>query len=310
VHRKNCFIYCQLWALGRVAEEDVLRRDGFSVVSASPITLPEHATPRPLTKLDIQNYTSMYATAARNAMRAGFDGVEIHGANGYLIDQFLQDVTNNRMDEYGGSIEKRCRFALEIVDACVEAIGAERVAFKLSPWGIFYGKFLIKSGSVTKMNANHVIDMRMTDPIPTFNYLVSELKKRHPNLAFLHVAEPGLNNLFSDHVDLTGSNDFVREIWSPRPLISCGGYNRSSGLTTAEEKGDLIAYGRLFLTNVSLLYASTRYRRRLTETLKPDLPYRLEQGVELAPKADMSIYFSPNDPSPKNYTDFPFAPTT
>ena len=147
----------------------------------------------------------------------------------------------------------------------------------------------------------------MTDPIPTYSYLVSELKKRHPDLAFLHVAEAGLNNLFSDDVDLTGSNDFVREIWSPRPLISCGGYDRSSGLTTAEEKGDLIAYGRLFLTNVSPRYPSTG--SRLTQTFKPDLPYRLEHSVELAPKADMSIYFSPNDPSPKNYTDFPFTPT-
>ena len=150
VHRKNCFIYCQLWALGRVAEEDVLRRDGFNVVSASSITLPEHATPRSLTKLDIQNYTSMYAMAARNAMRAGFDGVEIHGANGYLIDQFLQDVTNKRTDDYGGSVENRCRFALQALQACVNSIGAEKTAIRLSPWGQAQGTNILILEAMSK----------------------------------------------------------------------------------------------------------------------------------------------------------------
>lgn len=83
----------------------------------------------------------LYATAARNAIRAGFDGVEIHGANGYLIDQFNQDVTNKRTDEYGGSVENRARFALEVTNAVCEAIGEERTGIRFSPWGAFNGVF-------------------------------------------------------------------------------------------------------------------------------------------------------------------------
>lgn len=83
---------------------------------------------------------SQFATAAKNAIRAGFDGVEIHGANGHLIDQFTQDNTNKRVDEYGGSIEKRAKFALDVVDAVCEAIGEEKTALRLSPWNDSYGK--------------------------------------------------------------------------------------------------------------------------------------------------------------------------
>lgn len=90
---------------------------------------------------EMQDITEAYGTAAYNAVhRAGFDGIELHGANGYLIDQFLQDVTNQRTDEYGGSIENRCRFPLEIVNAVVNAIGEQRTAIRLSPWGEFNGK--------------------------------------------------------------------------------------------------------------------------------------------------------------------------
>jgi NADPH2 dehydrogenase len=100
--------------------------------------------PRALTTDEIKEYVATYAAAAKNAIRAGFDGVEIHGANGYLIDQFIQDVTNERTDEYGGSIENRARFALEITDAVVEAVGAERTGFRISPWGVFNGTYIIK----------------------------------------------------------------------------------------------------------------------------------------------------------------------
>lgn len=89
---------------------------------------------------EIKEYISSYATAAANAVYgAGFDGVEIHGANGYLIDQFLQDVSNKRTDEYGGSVENRVRFALDVVDAVVTKVGAEKVGLRLSPWGSFGG---------------------------------------------------------------------------------------------------------------------------------------------------------------------------
>ena len=89
---------------------------------------------------EIKQYVHNWVKAATNAISAGFDGVEIHGANGNLIDQFLQDVSNNRADQYGGSIENRARFALEVIDAVVNAVGAERVGIRLSPWGHFKGK--------------------------------------------------------------------------------------------------------------------------------------------------------------------------
>jgi NADPH2 dehydrogenase len=133
VHKKGSFIFSQLWALGRTAEQEVLKERGFDVVSASDIPAAGRATPRPLSSDDIKRYISHYATAAKNAIRAGFDGIEIHGANGYLVDQFLQDVSNRRIDEYGGSIENRSRFALDVLQACVDSIGAVKTAIRLQP---------------------------------------------------------------------------------------------------------------------------------------------------------------------------------
>ena len=91
--------------------------------------------------IEIKEYVELYATAASNAVhQAGFDGVEVHAANGYLIDQFTQDMTNRRTDEYGGSIENRCRFALEVLQAVVDRVGAEKVGVRLSPWEYYNGK--------------------------------------------------------------------------------------------------------------------------------------------------------------------------
>ncbi|KAG1793763.1 uncharacterized protein BJ212DRAFT_1414587 [Suillus subaureus] len=145
VHEKGSFIFLQLWALGRAAETAVLAKENNSpYVSASPIAIPGKTdVPRALTRDEIKEYVATYTTAAKNAIRAGFDGVEIHGANGYLIDQFIQDVTNQRTDEYGGNIENRARFALEVTDAVVEAVGAEKTAFRISPWGVFSGTWII-----------------------------------------------------------------------------------------------------------------------------------------------------------------------
>ena len=121
---------------------------------------------------EIKDYVRWHAEAAANAVhRSGFDGVEVHGANGYLIDQFLQDVSNNRTDDYGGSAENRARFALEVLDAVVEAVGQMKTAIRLNPWGRYQ-------------------DMRMEDPVPTFTYLVEQIKHRHPDLAYLHVVSP------------------------------------------------------------------------------------------------------------------------
>lgn len=144
VHAKGSFIFLQLWALGRAASGAALRAEdpSYDVVSASDIKLASSQdAPRPLTVPEIHEYIQLFATAASNAVHgAGFDGVEIHGANGYLVDQFLQDVSNKRTDEYGGSVENRARFALEVVEAVSKAVGQKKTGIRLSPWSKFQGK--------------------------------------------------------------------------------------------------------------------------------------------------------------------------
>jgi NADPH2 dehydrogenase len=146
VHANGSFIFLQLWALGRVADPVVLNQEGgFDVVAPSPIPVipagdQKQVIPRALTASEIKEYVQLYAKAASNAIEAGFDGVELHAANGYLLDQFLQTVSNHRTDEYGGSIENRLRFPLEAIDAVVKTVGAERTAVRISPWSNVQGE--------------------------------------------------------------------------------------------------------------------------------------------------------------------------
>jgi NADPH2 dehydrogenase len=142
VHANNSYIYLQIWAQGRAAFPENLEKEGpFPYVSASNIAMSDgRPAPRPLTTDEIKEYISLFAQAAKNAIEAGFDGVELHGANGYLIDQFIKEVTNKRTDEYGGSVEGRARFPLEIIDAVTKAVGEERTGLRISPWGTYNGK--------------------------------------------------------------------------------------------------------------------------------------------------------------------------
>lgn len=130
-------MFLQLWALGRTANPAVLKQEGgFDLVAPSPISF-DNKVPRELTVAEIKEYVQLYSKAASNAIKAGFDGVEIHAANGYLLDQFLQTVSNERTDKYGGSVENRVRFPLEVLKAVVETVGAERTAIRISPWSPF-----------------------------------------------------------------------------------------------------------------------------------------------------------------------------
>lgn len=145
VHAKGGFIVCQLWHVGRAASPKM--RGGVQPVSASDIPMNgsymdgvscAENPPRPLTVEEIHGLTKEWAAAAKRAVEeAGFDGVEVHGANGYLLEQFLHDNVNKRTDAYGGSVENRCRFPLEVLTAVSEAIGAERVGIRLSPYNYF-----------------------------------------------------------------------------------------------------------------------------------------------------------------------------
>ncbi|KAJ7037961.1 hypothetical protein C8F04DRAFT_1090791 [Mycena alexandri] len=270
VHAKGSYMYLQLWALGRAADIDTLAADGLPYVSASDVPLTGGKTPRPLTVEELQEYVQLYATAAYNAVhRAGFDGVEIHAANGYLLDQFLHDTSNVRTDAYGGSVENRTRFPLEIADAVVKAVGAQRTGLRISPWGTY-------------------LDMQFANPKPTYAHLVTQLRERYPDFAYLHVVEPRVDGAETVDVVKDGySNDFIRDIWGDRHLISAGGYTRETALAAAEDKGDLIAFARPYIAN-------------------PDLPYRLLHGIALA-VGNRALYYAPGSVDPKGYTDYPFA---
>ncbi|KAL0953036.1 hypothetical protein HGRIS_007238 [Hohenbuehelia grisea] len=277
IHAKRSFVFMQLRAYGRAANPNFLSSMSppvpYTAASGIPLLSRPHEdpTPRPLSIADIQRYITLFAEAARRAVHdAGLDGVELHGANGYLIDQFLQDVTNDREDAYGQTIENRARFALEVLEKVVEAVGAERVGIRLSPWSMFQ-------------------EMGMRDPRPTFSYLVDTIKARFPSLAYIHVVEPRVHGnevVESDGAD--ESNDFIRDIWAGRPLISAGGYTRSSALKrSAENDNELIAFGRWFIAN-------------------PDLPHRLARDLPLT-QYDRSSFYLAGDATGKGYTDYPFA---
>ncbi|KAF8857419.1 NADPH dehydrogenase [Acephala macrosclerotiorum] len=270
VHKKGSFIYLQLWALGRAAAPGQLKKElgeDAKVVSAGDIPFEGGATPIPLTEAEIKEYIGLYVQAAKNAVAAGFDGVEIHGANGYLIDQFLQDVSNNRTDSYGGSIENRARFGLEVSKAVVDAIGAERVGIRMSPFSDFQG-------------------MKMKDPIPQFSYYTQELKKL--KLAYIHVLESRISG--NSSIESTGKVDFLIDIWNNQsPVLIAGGFNAESAKIAVDEeyKGkDIgIVFGRYFISN-------------------PDLVYRIQNGIEFTPYNRDLFY---NKGEKHGYTDWAFA---
>lgn len=149
VHAKGGIIYLQLWHVGRATSSKLLP-DGKQPVSASAVAIQgpnllgdEYEVPHPLSVEEIAEIVQDYVKASENAIRAGFDGVEIHSANGYLLDQFINTSSNKRTDQYGGSIENRARFTLEVVDAVTKAIGHNRTGIRFSPWSEFQVSLLM-----------------------------------------------------------------------------------------------------------------------------------------------------------------------
>ncbi|KAK0210051.1 hypothetical protein DFS33DRAFT_1465626 [Desarmillaria ectypa] len=291
IHAKGSFIFCQLFAQGRSANPQVLAAEdpSFPYVSASaiPLSTSPSDVPRPLTVDEIHEYTQLFAQASLSAIEAGFDGVEIHGANGYLLDQFTQDVSNHRTDEYGGSMKNSARFPLEVVDAVVKAIGAERTGYRVSPWNTYQGAAFTRYSLNAELTRYRGLDMAMADPKPTFSYLAGEIKRKYPNFAYLHAVEPRVvGSTFRDEREIRPEeeNDFLRKLWAPIPFISAG-HNRETAIEAADEKGDLVAFGRLFISN-------------------PDLVQRLEQDLPLTPY-DRATFYTPGDVA-KGYTDYPF----
>jgi NADPH2 dehydrogenase len=173
---------------------------------------------------------------------------------GYLIDQFIQSVSNNRSDEYGGSVENRARFALEVVDAVTKVVGPDRTGIRFSPWSEYQGgSHIFSIYAIT--NSHSRLDMREPHPEETFAYLVSRLKDCYPDLAYIHVVEPRIQGDDNAEGKPDGQpqqegNDFIRDIWQPRPLIVAGNFSATSAKKTVEEKDGLVAFGRQFIANV------------------------------------------------------------
>jgi N-ethylmaleimide reductase len=191
-------------------------------------------TPRALTVAEIRAVVADYAAAAQRARAAGFDGVELHAANGYLVDQFLRDGSNQRDDEYGGSPTKRARFLLEVTQAVAAAWSPERVGVRLSPTGSFN-------------------DMRDSDPAATFTHAARELDRL--GLAYLHVTEALPGHMM--HVPLPPVAPALRAAFRG-PFILNGGYDRAKGeAAIAAGEADLVAFGVPFLANPDLV---TRFR--------------------------------------------------
>ena len=186
----------------------------------------EYITPKPATIEEIAQLVEDHGTAAKNAIKAGFDGVEIHGANGYLIDQFLHFDTNKRTDQYGETPENMSRFALEVADAVINAIGADRTALRVTP------------GAYFNMQPN-------PQDRDVFEYLLPELEKRH--LAYLHLGTFD-DSMSFDFLD-GNATDFVRQRYS-NLLMGVGGYTAETGTDAIKaDRFDLLAIGRPLIAN-------------------------------------------------------------
>lgn len=239
VHAKGGRIFIQLWHVGRVSHT-VLQPNGGAPVAPSALTaatktfvnngFAETSAPRALELSEIPGIIADYRRAAANAIKAGFDGVEVHGANGYLIDQFLKDGSNQRTDAYGGSIENRARFLLEVMDAIIAEIGAARTGLRLSP--------VSPANGISESN-----------PQALFNYAVEELEKRHP--VYIHVVEGATGGPRDVAPDF--SFEELRKRYSGAWMVNNGYDLALANAVLADGKADLVAFGKPFISNPDLV---------------------------------------------------------
>lgn len=270
VHKKGGRIFIQLMHTGRVSHPDNLP-EKTEVLGPSAIGLTgkmftdqnglqPFPIPKEMTQDDIKNTQQEYVQAAINAVEAGFDGVELHGANGYLICQFLNPASNQRSDQYGGSAEKRNRFALETAKKVIEAIGAEKTAMRISPYGVS-----------NEMDIFEGIEDQ-------YEQLVSELNKL--NLSYVHIVDH--SSMGAPEVP-DSIKDKIRNAFN-NTLILSGGYDKEKAEADLQDgKGDLVAFGRPFISN-------------------PDLVYWMENNLSLTPFITDTFY----TPDEKGYTDYAF----
>lgn len=276
VHAKGGVIFLQLWHVGRVSHSS-FQPGGALPVAPSAIAISQdlktgtadgkavyYETPRALETAEIPDIIDAFRQAAKNALAAGFDGVEVHGANGYLLEQFLQSRSNQRSDRYGGSIENRARLLLEVTQAVVDVWGADRVGVRLSPYGI----------------AN---DSGEPDPMPLYTHVVEKFNPL--GLAYLHFIEPrssGAGRAEVNWQNVPSAMVLFRPIWKGK-LIAAGGFTgETAEAAIAQGHADMVAFGRIFISN-------------------PDLPRRLQRGFPLTPY-DRKTFYGGEE---AGYTDYP-----
>jgi N-ethylmaleimide reductase len=267
VHAKGGRIFCQLWHVGRISHVD-LQPGGQPPVAPSAITAKTKtylikggkgsfvptSEPRALDASELPGIVHDFRHAARNAVTtAGFDGVEIHGANGYLLDQFLKTGANHRRDDYGGSIENRARLMLEVVRAVAGEVGGGRTGLRLSP--------------VTPAN-----DIADADPQPLFEYLMRELAPLH--LAYIHIIEGatgGPRHIDDRPFDYAKMRDIYRKAGGKGAWMVNNGYDKALAEKSLSEGADLVAFGKLYIAN-------------------PDMVVRLRQNAPLNAPDKASFY--------------------
>ncbi|KAJ5711412.1 hypothetical protein N7488_005568 [Penicillium malachiteum] len=276
VHANKSIFFQQIWAMGRASNPDVLATRGFPYRSSSAVPMKgSENVPREMTETEILQTIEDFAETAKRAVLAGADGVEIHSAHGYLLDQFLTASVNQRTDKWGGSIENRSRLTLEVVKAVVEAIGAEKVAIRFSPYAGFQGS-------------------EKSDYVELYTYLISELKKMNVQFAYLSLVEatgdPGTLIWDQKQIHEGKTLDFILEAWDNlSPVIVAGGYRPDSAVWAVEKrykKWDvMVAFGRHFISN-------------------PDLVFKVQNGIPLTPYNRSTFYCRKEW---VGYNDYPFS---
>ncbi|KAG7376557.1 12-oxophytodienoate reductase 1 [Phytophthora pseudosyringae] len=278
VHAKDGKIFAQLWHTGRVGHP-LNQPDGQLPVSSSATSMgtvkthavtregrKEYVTPRALDTSEIPGVVADYKRAAENAVAAGFDGVEVHAANGYLLEQFLCDGVNTRTDDYGGSIENRARIIFEALEAVLSVVPASRVGIRLSPFGDTFG-------------------CKDSTPRETYGFVVEKLNSY--DLAYLHVIERRGRHADSVDAPAEGVARHFRGIYNG-VLIAAAGFDRIDAIRAVEDcTTDLVAFGRYFISN-------------------PDLVERLRAGADLNAFDANTFYVQPDMPVEAGYTDYPF----
>ena len=263
VKSRGAVIFLQLWHVGRISHSSHQPSGGLPVapsavkpsgetVDASWKRVP-YETPTALSREQIASIVADYRQAAINAFAAGFDGVEVHSGNGYLLDQFLEDATNKREDDYGGNPENRARLLLEVLDTVAEIGGIDKVGVRLSPFGV-------------------VNDIADSDPRHLFAEVIKQLSSRRPG--YLHLIEPRSNAGIREEANLTAPpsvSSMFRKLFHG-PLIASGGFDRQkTGAAIGDGVVDAVAFGRAFLAN-------------------PDLPRRLSINARLNPYDRPTFY--------------------